>query len=264
VLVQVVPGSAHARPAKASLARHCKMRSSKSTEAQRSAATMDVASSAFCARKDRKKAEEECLSLSNRIAHLRAEELRAKKLIQETKKRTAAAINRKARNKEQALKALAKSRAPDRTRVVRINRQREATRRSRKDLHEHRRLDHNLAREESRRAERTLKDVQRHEVEKNRIKNMEIRKQRERARKKVEREQRLKILKVQEEQQRQVAEEARRRWEAEKKIAAMERDEADLVERLKLLQVEQFEAYSTLQAAIESANLTQDGLYPMA
>eukprot|EP00968_Pinguiococcus_pyrenoidosus_P014501 scaffold1311_cov256-Pinguiococcus_pyrenoidosus.AAC.22 len=246
------------------------------------------------------------------------------------------AINRKARNKEQALKALAKSRAPDRTRVVRINRQREATRRSRKDLHEHRRLDHNLAREESRRAERTLKDVQRHEVEKNRIKNMEIRKQRcgsddeerkattcqprettsppyahvssyaataihrERARKKVEREQRLKILKVQEEQQvrtsaairscwasvweslagfeqfahhtllsrtcsqRQVAEEARRRWEAEKKIAAMERDEADLVERLKLLQVEQFEAYSTLQAAIESANLTQDGLYPMA
>mmetsp|Transcript_330 Transcript_330/g.316 ORF Transcript_330/g.316 Transcript_330/m.316 type:complete len:279 (-) Transcript_330:228-1064(-) len=225
--------------------------SERSGDSQYTSAMLDI-------KNNRKRAEGDLQLLTNRIALLRAEEQRALMKVNETKSRANEIMTLKKRNEDHLNEKL----ALNLTREMQVKAVRDKSNKDKKQ-----RMDKmsrtRRAIEESRRKQ-ALETMQQGKMsinvsaqtrlqmeEENRLRALQVRQQREEALKKREMERMRKEEEAKLLYQRKQEEENRRTLEAERMIAQLEREERELIERLKKTQELQQQAYNELQECLE-------------
>eukprot|EP00904_Undaria_pinnatifida_P006958 jgi/Undpi1/3392/HiC_scaffold_15.g06765.m1 len=211
------------------------------------------------AKNTRKRAEADVHLLANRLAHLQAEEEKARRKTEETKIRAAEIKRLKQQNQDLARARETSARAhgkdmSDHERAVaeRKNKQQRDLQSTKANLEKQRKTNAKTAREQRQALQMTYQELRARTAAENRQRTEVVRKQREAARLKKEAEQREREAKQQEEHRRRISIEKQKTQEAENMIEKMEQDEDVLIERLKKIQEEQRRAYELLQESLES------------
>lgn len=207
----------------------------------------------------RKKAESDLQLLANRIALLRTEEQKALSKVSETKARANEILEVKRRNEELLQEKIQKSR--DRERQMRENRtkaQREREERqrrlalSKKAILDSKRSIAGSTKEQERRLLGLAQQQRDQAMQDKWTRAEEIRKKRAGSMANKEQATRERERKAQEDYLQRIQLEADRKREAEHMIAMLEKEERDLINRLKKTQELQEKAYVTLQKTLES------------
>lgn len=208
-------------------------------------------------RRARKAAEEDALRLYNRVRQLQKEEEKARKRIDETRKRAEEIQSNRLRNQQKAEEKLDRLEAQ----LEEIDAQRQANLQAKdisqrvKQQNEEKLLSQKLhvaaeVKDERTEIERQLAEdrlvARRTALQKKEdVKRSELLKQ-----KKLAKLQEEKLRKAAVEYEKKLEEEVKARTKKEKELAKMAKLEAELIERLKRKQLEQVEAYQTLEMAL--------------
>lgn len=208
---------------------------------------------------NRKKAEKDLQALASRITLLRTEEQKALSKISETRARAQEILSMKKRKEDIVQKQLGKSMVRElhvKTAQERAQKEREARQSklasSKKVFHDSKKAVVEQQKELAQRLHEQINNSRLHIDEEKRLKVDEERLKREQARLKREKERQEREAKIQAEYQSKIAEEARRRKEAESLIDLLEKEERDLIVRLKRTQELQNSALSVLAKSIEA------------
>ena len=211
------------------------------------------------AKNERRRAESDVQLLANRLAHLRAEEEKARRKIDETKKRAGEILEMKDRNA-----TVAKRKQDERaSRKAIVNREQQLVAMRRQKLRDDRKvkgtksnaskLDYvKQQREEKLARQEQGKRRKAEEVAKARAMKEKIRQREIAMRQKREREEKERRAKQAEEYKRRLTEERSKQIVADEEISKMEEEEMRLIERLRATQDMQRQAYATLEAALVS------------
>jgi len=211
------------------------------------------------AKNERRRAESDVQLLANRLAHLRAEEEKARKKIEETKKRAGEILEMKERNA-----AIAKRKAEERnTRKAIVNREQQRVAMRRQKLRDERtvkgsksnasKLDYvKQQREEKLARKEQGKRLKAAEIAKARLVKEKIRNREIAMRRKRQQEEKERRAKQAAEYRRRLKEERSKQQVADEEISTMEEEEMKLIERLRATQDLQRQAYATLEAALVS------------
>lgn len=225
--------------------------SERSGESQYTSAMLDI-------KNNRKRAEGDLQLLTNRIALLRAEEQRALMKVNETKSRATEIMTLKKRNEDHLNEKL----ALNLTREMQVKAVRDKTTkdkkmriekmsRTRRAIEENRRKQAIETMQMGKMSVNVSAQTRLQMEEENRLRALQVRQQREEALKKREMEKLRKEEEARLIYQRKQEEENRRTLEAERMIAQLEREERELIERLKKTQELQQQAYNELQECLE-------------
>eukprot|EP01032_Pedospumella_encystans_P021291 gene21291-24161_t len=207
----------------------------------------------------RKRAESDLQLLSNRIALLKLEELKALHKVNETKQRADEIAQIKKRKEDVVKERMQKTLADEnRIRNTQIRAQAEREERLRK-LHTSKlNADHSKralveeVKQEKRRLSQVLQQGRSLSEQDKYVRAQEVRERRqamqlERERQRQEKEQHAQMMYMQ-----KMAEEAARRREAETRMGNLEREEKELISRLRKTQEMQEKAYAALQKSLRS------------
>lgn len=219
--------------------------------------TMSSESEMLSLKNDRRRAESDVQLLANRLIHLRNEEDKAERKIEETRKRaTEIQMLKKQRIEQQRKKdeeqeRLAALQSKQRDELLR---RKETLARSRKgysDISNRNRTESVIKiRSEKDLKTRILDKAREDLLEDNKRKRELIRKKELDAKARKDEEQaQLKLKRIQD-YRNKMEEEKKRKDDAERMIAKMEREEADLIEKLRLTQDRQRAAYEELEQAL--------------
>ena len=217
------------------------------------------------ARKERKQAEGDSLLLANRLEHLRKEQAKAQKRVEETKKRAAEISGMKKRNTDNQSVKSASSHSAQRRRHVEMMKmaeqkaamkQRKADRRKKKDAE--RTAEVARRGKEKERLKKEKEARQRAELEKKRAQKEKVRLARLAAKRKKEARERERLEKQKAEYRRRIREEKQVKEAFMKEVLAMEEEELMWIAKLKQTQAEQRKAYETLETALEERNAGGD------
>ena len=208
---------------------------------------------------NRKRAEVDLQLLANRIALLRAEEQRALTKVSETKDRAKEIIEIKRRNELALNEKMAKNISREtaiREAQQKANMEREARKmriaNSKKVVEDSKKA---MAAEKKQEAQKQLSKLEQQNArleEEKRLKALEEKRRLVLLRQQKEKERADHERALQAETQARLREESKRRQEAEALIDVLEREEKDLIARLRQTQLLQAKAFSALQASLES------------
>lgn len=205
----------------------------------------------------RKRAEADVQLLANRLAHLKFEEERAQRKIEETEKKTAEMVKvRKKQMTAASERHIYKTKKPrNGASKSRVSSQRNESRRgcadSRKYVEEQRKAAADQQRQNKRALDEYKKQQRAAEDREKREKREKVRRAARALQEKRERERQEKEEKMRQQYARRIREENQRQRQAEKLIAQMEREEAQMLDRLQRTQDRQRSAYESLQRTID-------------
>lgn len=235
----------------ASPPRSVKSHKSSGTQATSASAMLDV-------KNGRKRAEADLQLLANRIALLRAEEQKAVTKMIETQSRAHEIIQIKKRNEDTIKEKVANySGKEQQTKAMRdkINSDREERRKKiaygKKIIQDSKHVEAIETKEEAKKIEEARMIERLAIEEEKKLRAMEEKRRRDVAKRLREKEIAEKQQLAQLQYTKRIAEEARRTVEAEEMIKSLEREERELIERLKDTQDKQREAYEMLQKSLE-------------
>lgn len=221
--------------------------------------SMDSNASAMLDLKNnRKRAEGDLQLLANRIALLRAEESKAMSKIAETKSRAKEIIAFKKRNESELQDRMSSSVVKDmeikavQSKVTKDKRKTEVSLAfSKRNLQNERIAKASAAKIEKERMEEIARANKLAAIEERKKKAAMVKKAEELRKKKIQEEKEKKEAAAQREYAKRMEEEAKKTEEAENLISMLEREELDLIERLKSAQSLQQKAYSALQTSLD-------------
>lgn len=231
----------------------------RSVKSYKSSGTQNTSASAMLDVKNgRKRAEADLQLLANRIALLRAEEQKAVTKMVETQSRAQEIIQIKKRNEDMVKEKVANYTGKEQqTKAMRdkINNDREERQKNiaygRKVLRDSKHVEAIETKVEAKKIEEARIMERLAVEEEKKARAMEEKRRRDAAKRLREKELAEKQQLAQLQYTKKIAEEARRTAEAEEMIKQLEREERELIERLKSTQDKQREAYELLQKSLE-------------